>query len=218
MATNRWISSLLSTATGRRAFSIGYRQAPEHRFPAAVEDSLTAYRWLLASGTPADRLIVAGNSAGGGLALATLVAIRDAGDPPPVGAIALSPWTDLTASGASMHDAAELDAMLTPEGVRASAELYVDAAERDHPHASPVFADLGGLPPILLQAGTAEILRDDTARFADRARAAGVEVTGELWDDLPHVWHAFAGVLPEADAAWERIGRWVAELDGRGRA
>lgn len=216
LTSNRWFSSVLSEATGRRVLSIAYRLAPEHRFPAAVDDAVSAYRWLLARGVPAVGITIAGNSAGGGLALATLVALRDLGVALPCAGIGLSPWTDLTGSGASVTACASTDLMLDADGLRGSAALYADRSQREHPYASPLFADLHGLPPILLQASRAEILRDDTTRFTERARRHGVDVTEQLYDDMPHVWHMFAGVLPEADQAIEAIGRWLATVETRG--
>lgn len=212
LVTNRRFSSLLSAATARRVLSIDYRLAPEHRFPAAVDDAVSAHQWLLAQGVAAEQIAIAGNSAGGGLALATLVALRDRGAALPSAAIALSAWTDLTGSGASVSTCATTDIMLDADGLRSSAALYADQSQLEHPYASPLFADLRGLPPLLLQASRAEILLDDTTRFAERAREHGVEVTEELYDDLPHVWHMFAGMLPEADRAIDAIGRWLAAV------
>jgi epsilon-lactone hydrolase len=209
LASNRRISALLSAATDRRVLSIEYRLAPEHRFPAALDDTLAAYHWLLAQNVAALDIAIAGNSAGGGLALATLVALRDQGSPLPCAAVALSPWTDLTGSGESVNSCASSDFMLTADGLHTSAMTYAVAEHHRNPYASPLFAELHGLPPILLQASRAEILRDDTIRFATRARECGTSVTVELYDDMPHVWHTFAGVLPEADHAIAAIGTWL---------
>ena len=157
------------------------------------------------------QISVAGNSSGGGLALALLVALRDAGEPMPAAAVAISPWTDMEMTGESRRTRAAADRMVTPEGQEEAADWYLAGQDPRHPYASPVHADLQGLPPILIHVGDAEILLDDSTRFAARARAAGVEVTLEVWDEMPHCWHTFAGLLPEADQAIERIGRWLQE-------
>ncbi len=207
----RGLLALLSAAAQARVLSVGYRLAPEHPFPAAFEDALTAYRWLIASGTPARQVVIGGDSSGGGLALAALVALRDAGESLPGAAVVLSPWTDLDMGGESLQSLAAVDVMLTPDGVREAADWYLAGQDPRHPYASPLYADLHGLPPVLIQAGDAEIIRDDSTRFAAAAQAAGVDVTLEIWPEMPHVWHAFAGLLPEADEAVERIGRWLRE-------
>ncbi|MCB0993792.1 MAG: alpha/beta hydrolase, partial [Acidimicrobiales bacterium] len=187
LVTNRRLAALLSGSTNRRVLSIGYRLAPEHPFPAALDDAIAGYRWLLDLGVSPGRIAIAGDSAGGGLALATVVALRDLDVALPAAAIGLSPWTDLTASGASISACATTDALLTADGVRESAALYADRSQYEHPWASPLFADLRGLPPLLLQASRAEVLRDDTTRLAQRARDHGVDVTEQLYDDMPHV-------------------------------
>jgi acetyl esterase/lipase len=207
----RGLLALLSAAAQTRVLSVGYRLAPEHPFPAAFEDALTAYRWLIASGTPARQVVIGGDSSGGGLTLAALVALRDAGEPLPGAAVVISPWTDLDMGSESLRSRAAVDVMLTPDGVREAADWYLAGQDPRRPYASPLYADLHGLPPILIQAGDAEIIRDDSTRFAAAAQAAGVEVTLEIWPEMPHVWHAFAGLLPEADEAVERIGRWLRE-------
>lgn len=215
--TNRWFSSVLSFVAGQPVLSIDYRLAPEHRFPAAVDDAVAAYQWMLSCGFPATNIAIVGNSAGGGLALATLVALRDLGIALPYAAVGLSPWTDLTASGESVTACAHTDLMLSGAGLRSSAALYTDPAQHDHPYASPLFADLRGVPPILLQASRAEILRDDTTRFVERAHQHGVDVTAQLYDDMPHVWHMFYGLLPEANEALEHMGRWLVGWSERAR-
>jgi acetyl esterase/lipase len=208
-ASSRRMIALISAAAQARVLSVDYRLAPEDPFPAAVDDAQTAYRFLLKSGTAPAAIAVAGDSAGGGLTLATLVALRDAGDPLPAAAVAISPWTDLALTGESLTTRADVDVMIKPDGMREDAETYLAGADPRHPYASPLYADLHGLPPILIHVGDAEVILDDSTRFAAKARDAGVDVTLEVWDEMPHVWHAFAGLLPESDQAIERIGGWL---------
>ena len=207
--THRDLTSRIARAAGVRALSVEYRLAPEHPHPAAVEDSTAAYRWLLGQGIEPDRVVIAGDSAGGGLTLATLVALRDAGDRLPAAGVCLSPWVDLEGIGESMTTLAEIDPVLGRDGLEWMAKLYLGGLDPRTPLAAPLYADLAGLPPLLIQVGKAEGLLDDARRVAERARAAGVDVTLEAWDDMIHVWHIFASMLPEAREAIERVGEFM---------
>ncbi|HEU4758596.1 MAG TPA: alpha/beta hydrolase [Dehalococcoidia bacterium] len=207
--THRSLISRLCRAAKARAFAIDYRLAPEHPFPAAVEDAAAAYRWLLSTGVDPSRTVIAGDSAGGGLTVATLLALRDAGDRLPAAAVCVSPWTDMEVRGESMISRAEVDPMIQREEALKGAAAYLAGADPRHPLASPIHADLAGLPPLLIHVGTAETLLDDSTRLAERARAAGVDVTLEPWDDMFHVWHFFASMLPEGQQAIDRIGEFA---------
>jgi monoterpene epsilon-lactone hydrolase len=207
--THREMVSRLSRAANARVLIIDYRLAPENPFPAALDDSVAAYRWLLSVGVAPARLVIAGDSAGGGLTVATLVALRDAGEPLPRTGVCLSPWVDLECLGESMATKAGIDPMVTRDSVLMLAKAYLGDANPRTPLASPLYADLAGLPPLLIQVGTTEALFDDAKRLADRARAAGVDVTLEPWDDMVHVWHLFAAILPEGQQAIDRIGKFI---------
>jgi acetyl esterase/lipase len=209
ISTHRELISRLSRAARARAFAIDYRLAPEDPFPAAVEDSTSAYRWLISSGVDPARLAIAGDSAGGGLTLATLVALRDKGDPLPAAAVCLSPWVDLEGLGESMTARDEVDPMVHRDSLLVAAKAYLGHADPHTPLAAPLYADLRGLPPLLIQVGTAETLFDDATRLAERARAAGVEVVVEPWDEMFHVWQFCASLLPEGQQAIDRIGEFV---------
>lgn len=211
--THREMASRLSRAAAARVLLIDYRRAPENLFPAAVEDSVAGYRWLLSRGVNPARVVIAGESAGGGLTVATLVALRDAGEPLPAAGVCLSPWVDLECLGESMTTKAEIDPIAQREKVLMMAKTYLGDTDPRTPLAAPLYADLRGLPPLLIQVGTAEVLLDDATRLAERAKSAGVEVVLEPWEDMIHMWHLFP-MLPEAQQAIDRIGEFVRKHTG----
>ncbi|MEY2433340.1 MAG: epsilon-lactone hydrolase [Acidimicrobiaceae bacterium] len=209
LGSHRRLVAHLSAQCRARVLHVDYRLAPEHPFPAAVDDAVAAYRWLLAEGVSADRIAISGDSAGGGLTLATLLALRDAGEPLPAAAVPISPWTDLEGTGESIRTRAEMDVMIKTDRLKEMADRYANGVDLREPRVSPLHGDFTGLPPLLIQVGDAEVLLDDAVRVADRAKAAGVDVTLEVWDEMPHVFQAFVGLLPEADQAVARIGEWI---------
>ncbi|HEY1292740.1 MAG TPA: alpha/beta hydrolase [Chloroflexota bacterium] len=209
IATAGEFGARLARAASARVLLPEYRLAPEHLFPAALEDAITAYRYLLGDGVAPERVVIAGGSAGGGLTLAALVALRDAGDPLPAAAVTISAWTDLALTGESISSRAHLDVLDDRETLAAMAETYLGGADARDPRASPLYADLTGLPPLRMLVGTAEILYDDTVRLATRARSVGVDVTVEEGPDLPHCYPLFAAMLPEGQQAIERIGEFI---------
>jgi acetyl esterase/lipase len=204
----------VARAADARVLAVDYRLAPEDPFPAAVEDAVSAYRWLLANGGRPEQTVIGGDSAGGGLTVATLVALRDRGLPLPAGGVCLSPWVDLTNSGASMQRNADTDPLVKKDLVDNLAQTYLQGQDPRAPLASPLYAELRGLPPLLIQVGTIETLFDDAARLAERARGAGVAVTLEPWEGCPHVWHWFVSFLPEAQQAIAHIGQFIKERTG----
>jgi monoterpene epsilon-lactone hydrolase len=207
--SHRDIAARLAIASGARAFVIEYRLAPEHPFPAGIEDAVAAYRWLLENGTKPGDIVIAGDSAGGGLTLATLLSLRDAGDPLPAGAVLLSPWTDLAITGESHTSRAEFDPMLSKGGMPQFVAYYLGDRDPKTPLASPLYGDLRGLPPLMIHVGEDEVLLDDSRMFADRARAAGVDVSLEVWEGMWHVFPSSASQLPEGAQAIEKIGAFV---------
>lgn len=207
--THQELAARISLAAGCKVLIIDYRLAPESPFPAAVEDAASSYRWLVDKGFDPSRLAIAGDSAGGGLAVATLVSLRESGVPLPACAVCISPWVDLECTGESMVSKASVDPMITRQGLLDSAALYLDGARPHSPLASPLYADLYDLPPLLIQVGTWETLLDDSIRLAERARTAGVQVELEQWEEMIHIWPIFAPVLPEGQRAIDRIGEFV---------
>jgi acetyl esterase/lipase len=214
MRTHRELISRLSRASAARGLGIDYRLAPEMPFPAAVEDTVTAYRWLLSTGVQASRIVIAGDSAGGGLTAAALVALRYLGEPLPAAGVCISPWVDMEGLGDSYNTNAKIDPMGGQQIIHNMARWYLGDRDRRTPLAAPIYADLSGLPPLLIQVGAAEVLLDDSVQLAERARAAGVDVAFEAWDDMLHVWHFFASVLPEGQQGIDRIGEFVRKHTG----
>jgi monoterpene epsilon-lactone hydrolase len=203
------LAARLGRASGMRVLFPEYRLAPEHPFPAAIDDVLAAWRWLCADrGLSPRSIAVAGASAGGGLTAALLVAARDAGEALPAAAVLMSPTVDLTSSGASMTERAEQDPISTPTMLRQFASDYLAGADPKTPLASPLFASLSGLPPLLVQVGTADVLLSDAERLASAAAESGVEVILEIGAGLPHVYQLMLGT-PEAAEATQRIGEFL---------
>ena len=208
-ATHRELARRLSVAADADVLVIDYRLAPENPFPAAVEDAVSAYRWLIGQGCEPADIAIAGDSAGGGLTVATLVSLRDQDIPLPACGVCISPWVDMEGLGESMNSRASLDPMVQREGLVGMADTYLDGADPRTPLAAPLYADLSNLPPLLIQVGTSETLYDDSTRLAERAGAAGVETSFESWEEMIHVWHLFAPMLDEGQRAIERIGEFV---------
>jgi epsilon-lactone hydrolase len=207
LISHRHLTCAISQASGTTVLALDYRLAPEHPFPAAVEDAVTAYQWLLNCGTKANRIVIAGDSAGGGLTIATLITLRDKGIDLPAAGVCISPWVDLTNSSEGFTRVP--DPMLTKTELDMMAQEYLQGQDAKTPLASPLFADLHGLPPLLIQVGTAEHLYDDSAGLEARAKEAGVDATLEVWEEMIHVWHYFHPMLKEGREAIARIGNFV---------
>lgn len=209
ISAHRPIVSKFVTGTGLPALVFDYRLAPEHPFPAAVEDSLSAYQWLLSEGISPSRIVFIGDSAGGGLCLAAMLALKDKGIPLPSAAVALSPWTDVRNTGESQYTNAKVDTLTWQEAQIVFSKYYAGDTDPGHPWISPLYGDLHGLPPLLIFVGGHELLRDDSTRFAEKAKEAGVDVTLRVGEGLFHCYPACAPLFPEARQAMEEICLFV---------
>ncbi|HYZ21104.1 MAG TPA: alpha/beta hydrolase, partial [Rhodopila sp.] len=198
-------------AAGTRTLALEYRLAPEHRFPAPVEDTVAAYRFLLDGGIRPGRIAIAGDSAGGGLVVGSMLAIREAGLPLPGGGWCISPWVDMEALGQSFSDRAAADPTVQRETIQFMASHYLGGADPRHPHAAPIHGDLSGLPPLLIQVGASETLLDDSIALARRAGAADVAVDLQIWPEMIHIWHIFFPMLNAARRAIAAGGSFVRE-------
>ena len=216
VASHQRLVGHLATAVGCRALSVEYRLAPEHPHPAAVTDSLAVYRWLLDQGFAPQRVAISGDSAGGGLAVATLLAIRDAGLPQPAAAVPMSPWVDLEGTGDSMKAMADLDLLIGEIALKTTAEHFLGGQSAQDPLAAPLHADLTGIAPLYIQVGGHETLLDDSTRLATRAAAAGVDVRLDVFPEMQHVFQMAVGNVPEADDAVARIGAYLRPRLGLG--
>ncbi|MDR3508130.1 MAG: alpha/beta hydrolase [Caulobacteraceae bacterium] len=208
--SHRHYVARLAQAAGTIALNVDYRLAPEHPYPAAVEDATAAYRWLLAQGFSADRIVVAGDSAGGGLTLATALALKAQGAPLPAALYPISPWTDLAQSGAAYQAKIHCDPMITIDELNGMSNLYRAGAAVTDPLVSPVHGDLAGLPPILIHVGSEEALLTDSTALAERAALAGVSVRLEVWPEMIHVWPIFHQQLAAGRRAIDEAGAWIA--------
>jgi len=207
--THRQLGAAIALAAQASVFVIDYRLAPEHPFPAALDDAMSAYRWLIGVTESPSDMAVAGDSAGGGLAVATLMAARDEGLPLPAACVAISPWADMTCSAASFNSKAGWQPNIERGRLKSLADAYLAGQGDRTPLASPIFGDLAGLPPLLIHVGSEEALLDDSRALHDRAQGAGVETTLEVWDDMVHVWHNYHHRLSEARDAVARIGGFL---------
>jgi acetyl esterase/lipase len=207
--THRRLAFDISAASGARVLLLDYRLAPEHPFPAAVDDAATAWRWLLRQGFAANKLAIAGDSAGGGLTIATLVNLRDRKLGLPACAVAISPWIDLEGIGTSMTARSAQDPMVQKAGLTWMADMYLAGKDARTPLAAPLHADLSGLPPVLVQVGTAETLLDDATRIAERLHSAGGEVKLSVWPNMLHVFPLFAPILTEGRDGCLEIGQFM---------
>lgn len=205
--THRALIARIARAAGHPVLAINYRMAPEHPFSAALDDAVIAYKQLQADGWQS--IFLAGDSAGGGLSLATTMKLREEGVKLPTAIVAISPWTDLTLSGDSVRSKADVDPLIEPRLLEIFAKKYYQEHDPKNPYISPLFGNFEGFPPIYIQVGGNEVLLDDSTRLAQKMKKAGVKVEFELWDHMMHVWHYLAGIVPEANMAIDKIGEYI---------
>jgi len=212
IASTRATVARISAQAKVKCLSIEYRLAPEHPFPAAIDDTYTAYKWLLKEGFKSQDIIVSGQSAGGGLCLSLLLKLKDNNEIQPLGAVAISPWTDLTQSGVTMVTNADIDPIISKKYLDRMSNLYLANGSEPSHLASPLLGNLSGLPPILVQVGTAETMLDDSKRFVEKAKKAKVDIQIEVWEDMFHGWHGNAHILKDAEQAIHNIGVFCKNL------
>ncbi len=211
--THRMLCASLAQSTNAKVLLLEYRLAPENPFPAALDDATSAYRWLLIQQFKSENIIIAGDSAGGGLSLATVQKLRDDNQPLPAGVVCISPWTDLTMGFDSHRSKATADPILRADNLQLWASSYMGDANPRNPLISPAFADFSGFPPLFIQVGSEEVLLDDSLQVAEKAKSAGVDVTLKVWEGMWHVWHTAGNFLPESRAAFEEIGEFVKRIE-----
>ena len=212
---HRMMCGLLANATGTKVLIPEYRLAPEHPFPAALDDALKVYQWLLDQGYSSANMIIAGDSAGGGLSIATVLALKEKSGSLPAAVVCLSPWTDLALTGQSHATKAKTEAILNKDVLHEWALCYTDESNLTNPLVSPIHGDFHGFPPLLIQVGSEEILLDDSTLLAEKARSAGVDVILKIWDGMWHVWQALGDLIPENKKTFEEIGQFVQRQFGR---
>jgi acetyl esterase/lipase len=212
--SHRALAANIAAAANARALIIDYRLAPEHPYPAALVDAFSAYKWLLEKDIKPEQIVLTGDSAGGGLAIALLVTLQERKIPMPAAAVVLSPWTDLSASGESWQENAKADYLINGSKLKEAARIYLNDRNPQTPLASPVFANLQGLPPLLIQVGSEEVLLSDSLRLGENARLSGVDVTIQIWEGMQHVWHFAASYVPEAREAVKKIGEFIQNHTG----
>ena len=212
---HRMMCGLLANATETKVLIPEYRLAPEHPFPAALDDALKVYQWLLDQGYSSTNMIIAGDSAGGGLSVATVLALKEKSGSLPAAVVCLSPWADLALTGQSHTTKAKAEAILNKDVLHEWALCYTDESNLTNPLVSPIHGDFHGFPPLLIQVGSEEILLDDSILLAEKARSAGVDVTLKIWDGMWHVWQALGDLIPENKKTFEEIGQFVQRQFGR---